>query len=413
MLQKIKGNFELFPNKFWVLMGATFVDQIGNWMLFPFFALYITDHFSVGMTQVGILMGIFSLSNLLGRFAGGAFADKFGRKFMLIFGLVVSASSSLIMAFIDDLQLFYMTAAIVGLVGSIAGPAQGAMVADLLPEDKRTEGFGVQRVVMNLAVTIGPVFGGLLASRSFVWLFIADAVTSIITGMIAAVSLPETKPEPSVNKKEETLLDSFKGYRLIARDYAFLGFVAVMILMNITYMQMNSTLSVYMRDVHVFPPESFGYLLSMNAMIVVLFQFQMARKVSNYPPMLVMAVGTAFYLVGFSMFGFVNGLALFAAAMVIITIGEITVLPVAQALVVKFSPEDMRGRYMGVYGLSWTVPSAIAPLLAGVVMDNYNPDWVWYGVGAIAGIAVLGYISLHLQANQRFAIESAAMAASD
>ena len=73
----------------------------------------------------------------------------------------------------------------------------------------------------------------------------------------------------------------------------------------------------------------------------------------------------------------------------------------------------MRGRYMGVYGLSWTVPSAIAPLLAGVVMDNYNPDWVWYGVGAIAGIAVLGYISLHLQANQRFAIEPAAMAASD
>jgi len=90
MFQRIRGTYKEFPDTFWTLMGANFIDQIGSFLLFPFFALYITDKFNVGMTQVGILFTLFSLGSVFGGLLGGAMTDKFGRKSMMLFGLVVS-----------------------------------------------------------------------------------------------------------------------------------------------------------------------------------------------------------------------------------------------------------------------------------------------------------------------------------
>jgi MFS family permease len=66
-------------------------------------------------------------------------------------------------------------------------------------------------------------------------------------------------------------------------------------------------------------------------------------------------------------------------------------------LAAQFAPADMRGRYMAVFGFSWGLPFAIGPLLAGLIMDNYDPRWVWYACGIVAAIAVVGYLALHLR----------------
>ena len=98
-----------------------------------------------------------------------------------------------------------------------------------------------------------------------------------------------------------------------------------------------------------------------------------------------MAVGTLFYAIGFSMYGFVSTTLFFFIAMAIITIGEMFIAPVGQSMVARFAPENMRGRYMAFYGFSRTIPSLFGPLLAGLVMDNYNPNFVWYLAGIIGG----------------------------
>jgi MFS family permease len=119
--------------------------------------------------------------------------------------------------------------------------------------------------------------------------------------------------------------------------------------------------------------------------------------------MLMMAMGTVFYLVGFSMYGFVATFFLFVVAMLLITFGEMIVIPVGQGLVAGFAPETMRGRYMAIFGLSWTIPAAIGPTAAGLILDNYNPNWVWYLAGIISAIAVVGFLLLHARVQARFA----------
>jgi len=188
---------------------------------------------------------------------------------------------------------------------------------------------------------------------------------------------------------------SFGGYFRVLRDTAFMLFLGASMLMVLTYMNMNTTLGVFLRDAHGVPEAGYGWLLSLNAAMVVLFQFPITRRIENQKPLLMMAAGTLLYALGFAMYGFVSVYSLFVLAMVIITIGEMIVAPMGQALVAKFAPEEMRGRYMAIFGISWSIPFAVGPILAGLVLDNYDPRWLWYIAGAIGVLAVFGFLALH------------------
>lgn len=394
MLAKLKSIYHEYPKAFWVYNIIVFIDRFGGFMLYPFFALYLTKKFEIGMATVGILFGIFSISGLVGSALGGALTDRVGRKGVIIFSLLLSALSALGMGYAPTLGIFVAVSVIVGTLSSIGGPAHEAVVADLLPENKRAEGYGIIRVIFNLAVIIAPAVAGLLIAKSYILLFIIDAVISVVAAGIVLFALPETKPKAHPDAKTETVAQTFAGYGKVFKDIPFMGFVFVTILMALVYMNMNTTLGVYLRDSHGIPELNYGYLLSMNAFIVVLFQFWIARKLEKYKPMLMMALGTALYAIGFAMYGFTSTYMLFVLAMVIITIGEMVVSPFQQALVASFAPEEMRGRYMAISGLSWGIAFAAGPYMAGWIMENINPNWLWVACGVIGGIAMLGYIIL-------------------
>ena len=392
--QKLTNVYNDYPRAFWTLVGVTFIDRLGGALLFPFFALYITKKFNVGMTEVGVLFALFSISSFIGSMLGGALTDRLGRKGMLIFSLISTSVSSVLMGLVSSLQAFYVLALLVGIFTDTGGPAHQAMVADLLPEKKRAQGYGIIRVAFNLSVTIGPAIGGFIAARSYLMLFITDAIISLLTAFIVFVAMPETKPEKAPGTQQESMMATFRGYFQVLRDTVFVLFIGVSILMVLVYMNLNTTLGVYLRDSHGIPESGYGFILSLNALMVVLFQFTITRRIEDKPPLTMMALGTLLYAIGFGMYGFVSAYSLFVLAMVIITIGEMIVAPVSQAIVAQFAPEDMRGRYMAIFGFSWGIPFAIGPLLAGLIMDNGDPHWLWFIAGIIGFIAVAGYILL-------------------
>lgn len=404
--------FHEFPRSFWILAISGFIDRLGATLIFPFFALYITQKFDVGMTEAGIMVAIFSVTGLTGSMVGGALTDRFGRRTLVLFGLVISAFSSVLMGLVNTLSVFYVLAGFVGLLSDIGSPARDAMVADLLPVEKRSEGFGILRVAGNMAWIIGPTIGGLLAARSYLLLFILDAISSMIVAAIVFLAIPETMPSVTGGEREASLIETVKGYGLVMRDRLFTAFVLTTMVMSVVYLQMYSTLSVYLRDVHGVPARGFGALLSINAAIVVALQFWITRRVRPYPQLVIMALGTALYLFGFGAFGFVTTFPLFTAAMIVITFGEMLIIPVSQSLAARFAPEAMRGRYMAFFSLSWAIPNTIGPFAAGLIMDRYNPDWVWYACAILSTLAVLGFLVLHKHSRARFSVDETALTGS-
>lgn len=397
MYTRFEKIYHEFPKKFWIVVGVSFVDLIGGTLLFPFFALYITQKFKVGMTQAGLILGLFSIFGLFGGMIGGALTDKFGRRKLILFGLIFSALSTLTLGTVNQFSVLIPLAVIIGLLSDVGGPARGAMIADILPEDQRQEGFGILRVVANMAWIIGPTIGGFVADKSFFALFVMDAVISCIVAVLFYRFMPETKPQDNVAQSNDSLLSTFRGYILVMRDFAYMAFLVASMLMGVVYQQMYNSLSVYLRDNHGINPQGYGFLLTTSAITVILLQIWVSRVIKPRPPFLMMAVGTIFFMVGFSMFGFVYAYVLFALAIVVVTMGEMIVMPTSQALAANFAPADMRGRYMAVYGLVWMIPATIGPGAAGVILDNYNPNLLWYIGGGLCAVSALAFYFLHLR----------------
>jgi predicted MFS family arabinose efflux permease len=391
---RIAAIYHEYPRPFWTLAAITFFDHIGGFLIFPFFALYLTSKFQVGMAQVGVLFATFSISGFIGQTLGGALTDRFGRKGVIAFGLLASAFSALGMGFAQSFTTFFLLAIFVGILGDIGGPARQAMVADLLPEHQRADGYGIIRVAFNLSAAIGPAIGGFLATRSYLILFISDAVIAVLSMFLIWFLLPESKPAPHPDAPRESMGGTFAGYGQVFLNRMFMLFLGAVFFSVLAYLNMNTTLGVYMRDAHGLAARYYGLLLSMNALMVVTTQFAITRRIEKYPPMLMMALHALLYVVGFGMYGFVNTFALMALAMVIITIGEMIGAPVQQALVASFAPAEMRGRYMAVSGFSWGIAYAVGPYLAGRVLDGPNPAMLWYAAALMALLSTVGFVAL-------------------
>jgi MFS family permease len=384
-----------YPRTFWILMGVSFIDHLGGALLFPFFALYITSKFNVGMTEVGILFALFSISSFIGSAVGGALSDRLGRRGMLIFSLVSTSVSSVLMGLVNSLAVFYVLALLVGIFTDVGGPARQAMMADLLPEKKRVSGFGIFRVVFNISAAIGPAIGGFMATRSYLVLFITDAVLSLITAILVYRYIPETKPVELPDAPRENIGATFRGYFTVLKDRIFVFYIFASILAGLVYMNFNTTLGVFLRDYRGIPESGYGLLITINATMVVVMQFSISRVIDKYKPMLMMALGTLLSGLGFALFGFVNTFNLAILAMVILTVGEMIWAPVSNALVAMFAPEDKRGRYMAAFGFSWGIPFAVGPLLAGQFLDSGNGNWLWYSCGIIGILGTLCFIALN------------------
>lgn len=394
-MNRAMQTYREYPRDFWMMIVVNFVDRLGGSLLFPFFALYITKKFDVGMTEVGGLFAIFFISGFIGALPGGALTDRFGRKGIIIFSLIATSLSTLLMGFVNEFQFFLIVAFVSGIFTDVGGPAYEAVFMDMLPEEKRASGFGIRRVAFNLAVVIGPVIGGFIAARSYLALFVIDAIVSAIVALLVFLLIPETKPAAPEGSIQESTAETFAGYLRVLRDGRFIAFTLVCLLTWLVYMNMNTTLGVYLRDQHGLPESGYGWLISINAAMVVLFQFPITRQIEKNPPMLMMAFGTLFVASGLFLYGFISTFWLFAVAMAILTIGEMVTVPISNAVVANFAPEEMRGRYNFVYGNSWGIAFAAGPYLAGLVMDNYNPNLLWYACGVIGMIAVMGFLALH------------------
>jgi MFS family permease len=92
--------------------------------------------------------------------------------------------------------------------------------------------------------------------------------------------------------------------------------------------------------------------------------------------------------------------------MVILTIGEMIMIPTSTALTANLAPPQMRGRYMGIYGLTWSIGFGIGPVLGGYLNDNLAPVAIWYG-GFLIGLAATAGFALLARSVRRTGAEPA------
>jgi len=390
LIKKLRMIYCEFPGQFWLLAGASLIDWVGAYLIFPFFSLYLTDKFGISLMQVGYVFATWALAGVLGQAMGGALADKIGRKIIVITGLVFSALSSLALIYIQNYDFVYIVAAVGGLFANSADPARQAMVADLLPDEQLTEGYSIMAVIDNAAMSFGPALGGLLASVSFALLFYIDVVSSGIAAIIITKFLLETRKQTVAQKiSDQSIRQIFRGYSKVLNDKMLLIVLFLTGYIVLAAEQWYFSVPIFMRDTHQMPAYYYGSMMGVASFLAVIMQYPITRKLRRFSSLTILAVGGLVYAVGFGMFIFVSGYVMFLIAFAIIGVGQMLFYPTIEAFVGKLASEEMRGRYMGVLGVSWSLQVMAAPLIGGFLMDTFVPSVIWYvlvvGLITVAG----------------------------
>jgi MFS family permease len=247
-----------------------------------------------------------------------------------------------------------------------------------VPQEQRVIAFGMYRFAVNLGFAAGPATAGFLADRSFFYLFLGDAITSVGYGIIALVALPHGLRTYS---KEER---SGEAIRVALHDRPFLAFLSATALVTVVDFQMGSTVALHVRD-SGFSAATYGVLISLNGALIVLFELLITTRVQRLKPQPVIAVGYALSGIGFALTGAAHTVPALAITVVIWTLGEMIASPMSGAYITQLAPERYRGRYMGLWVLTWSFGMVVGPTV-GTRVYQWNPAVLWASC-AVLGIA--------------------------
>lgn len=343
------------------------------------------------MTLVGTIILVSGLCSAASQMLSGMLSDKFGRRPLLLMAIGIRVLMYSGMAVLIGLSapiwaivVTYIAGQAIGMMGR---PAISAMIADLSPKRRLTETYGLLRVGQNLGWAVGPAVGGYLATfLPYGWLFGVAALTSAVAFWLTLAFLRE-----SFHKATEEV--DLRSMFSIANDRIFLWFTGLSLLVFLVMAHMMSTLSIFAVDRMGLSTAQYGLLLTVNGLIVFLFQYPVARIIGRLVKSRALVLGSLLYGFGYLSLGWAGGFAWAIAAMVVITAGEIIFSPSALSVVGELSPKNQIGRYMGFFGLSQVLGMAVGPLVGGILLDAFpaDPVFIWGTIASLAFIAAVGF----------------------
>lgn len=391
-LRRVRGQY---PRQFWMLFLGQLISSSGGSLVWPFMTIYLRQKLDIPLTTVGFLLAVSSGMGLLSQFFLGPVVDRFGRKVAMMIGLANEVVVMVAFGFVDRLEAFAVLIALSGLIDPAFRIGLNAMVADIIEAERRPGAYALLRMIANVGVAIGPAVGGFIATRSYFYSFMAAATSAALFLVIVTFSIRETKPERAAL---ESAGEVEGGYGRILKDYPFLAFCGAYSITTMAYAQMMTLLPVYIKEVYAIPESRYGFIMATNATMVVLFQFAITRVTERYRAAPVLAVGAFFTALGVGSVALGSSFPTFLLSMMILTIGEMIIVPTSVAFVADLAPVTMRGRYMGIYGLTWGVGFGLGPVLGGALSDNLGSRYIWYGGLVMGLVSMAAFLIINMAA---------------
>jgi MFS family permease len=380
------------PRSFWVLWSGMLVNRAGSFVV-PFLAIYLTQARGFSAAQAGIVAALYGAGAAVASPLGGYLADHVGRRATLIGALTLGGLGVIALGFVHDIHAIAPACFVVAMVGESYRPAMQAAVADLVPPAERARAFGLVYWVINLGYSIGLTLGGALASASFLWLFFGDGLTSIAFAYLVWRAVPETRPGHHDAAKRPRPPGLVRGFLAPYRDGPFALFVLLSFALLLVFMQHFTTLPLDMAAHHM-SRAALGAVLALNGILIVLVQPFAAPRLTRLNRSHAIAGGAALFGVGFGLNALARGAPLFALGVTVWTLGEMAVLPIANAVVADVALPEMRGRYQGAYGITFGLASFAAPLLGTFVLQHWGPAALWGGCLVLGLLVAAGQLAL-------------------
>ncbi len=388
IIQIYREAFFGLPEAAWILALALFINRSGSMVLF-FLTIYLTSQLHFSVSTAGAMISIYGLGSLLGAFSGGWLSDVFGPRKVQIYSLFFSGLLYIFLGYIHSPVLFAVFLFLLSASADAFRPANSTAMADACPPEIRVRGFALNRLAINLGVAIGPAIGGWLATLNYLYLFWIDGLTSLLAIGVLLYAAPAAGHQ-----------DQSAGKNMMAapkspwHDVIFLTVLSLAFLLGLAFVQIFNTWPLYLRSVYHLLENKIGLLLALNALMIVVIEMPLVFRLEKKNPVKIMCLGSIFFLGGFIILPLGNSFSYALFTVFIFTWGEMLVFPLMIGFIANRAPDQIRGRYMGLYTFTFSLCYVIAPLLGTWIYENYGSARLWFGMSFIALPVVAGFLFL-------------------
>jgi MFS family permease len=387
VLTALRREYRSLPSAYWTIWLGTLVNRMGGFVV-PFMALYITRERHESEATAGAVMSLYGAGSILAGFVGGTLADRLGRRATILLSLFGGAAAMLSVGLASSLPQICVATFVMGWLAEMYRPAVSAMVADVVPPADRQRAYAHLYWVVNLGFAIAPLLAGLAARASYLTLFIVDAATMGAYGLIVLLRVRETRPAEAAAAG-----GGGPGIGTVLSDRTFMGFVLLTLGTAVVMWQNGTALPMDMVR-HGISAGGYGALVAINGVMIVFLQPIITRAIGKRSRTRVLALSALLLGVGFGLHGVVGTYAGYALAIAVWTLAEIANLPMSSAVVADLAPTALRGRYQGVYGMTWGLASCVGPLLGGLFLSGPGGRALWFSCFGIMALVACGQVAI-------------------
>lgn len=391
------------PRTFWLLWAGTIVNRLGGFVI-PFLALYLTGPRGLPVGQAALMVSLFGGGSFAASLVGGDLSDRLGRRPVMLLSFMVAPAAMLVVGLARSISLIAVATLVLGFFTDLYRPAVNAAVADIVPSADRPRAYGYIYWAVNLGAAVAPVAAGLLARTSYLLLFVGDALTTLLFGLIVWWGVRETRPAELEGRPS---LPVGERVRALWAEPVLLAFTGLALVFGTIYAQSHVTLPVDMAA-NGLSPEQYGLVIAINGALIVILGIPASNAARRWPRFGALAIAGLLLGIGFGLPAVVASFGGYALSVAIWTLGEIAGATVAPSVVADLAPIDKRGLYQGVFGAAWGLAFLTGPVLGGWIYQTRGPEALW-GVCLIAGVLLFfGYLALGRVAQRRMIAARAA-----
>ncbi|MFJ5102921.1 MDR family MFS transporter [Streptomyces sp. NPDC088554] len=379
------------PRAFWWLWASTLVNRLGGFVA-TFLALYLTVDQGYSASYAGLVASLHGLGGAISALGSGVMTDRLGRRPTLLISQLATAASIALLGFVRDPVAIAGVAFLVGMASNASRPAVQAMMADIVEPEDRVRAFSLNYWAINLGFAVSSAAAGFIARYSYLAGFLGEAAMTLICAILVFLKLPESRPArpERATAKGAPVEPPGIGMGAVLRDGRFMSVVGLSFVVALIFQQAYVGLPVAM-GADGFSSVDFGLAIAVNGVLIVVLQIPVTAFIRDRDPRRLLIVSSVLAGYGFGLTVFAGSIAVYALTVCVWTLAEIINAPTQTGIVVRLSPTHGRGRYQGMYTMSWAAAALIAPLMSGFVIDHFGADWLWGACAALGAVAGCGY----------------------
>jgi MFS family permease len=365
------------PREMWIIAGGTLINRTGT-MVLPFLALYLTSKIHLSADKAGFIITFYGIGALITAPFVGRLADKFGSYLIMKISLFCSGIVLLFYPFVEGYFQILAITILWAIINEAYRPANMSLISHVVRPEQRKAAFALNRLVINLGMSVGPVVAGTLVLINYSIIFFVDAATAILAALFL-IFFPVHEKFRHIGK--DTPMSGIKrsASKSAFKDLAFIYFLFGMLPASMVIFQHIGALPIYVVNDLEIPTWVFGLLAMVNTVLIILIEVPLNISMSKWPEKLSLALGAFLIGLGFGAMAYASTIAEVALTIVIWTFGEMIFFPSSAAYVAEISPSEKRGEYMGFFQMLFSASLAFGPWLGTVVYEQSGAKilWIW------------------------------------